>query len=71
MLHKGGYQLDPNTVHAWVLAHGWPAGGAKRLREMCVKLTSGHTLRAAGAAAALRPDIHQQWQQDAANQAIR
>jgi hypothetical protein len=70
VLHKGGYQLDPNAVHAWVLAHGWPAGGAKRLREMCVKLTGGHTLRAAGAAAALRPDILQQWQQDAANRAI-
>lgn len=67
ILHKGGYQLDPAAVHAWVLAHGWPAGRAKRLREMCVKLSGGHSLRATGAAAVLRPDILQQWRQAAAN----
>ncbi|SCL33040.1 hypothetical protein GA0070615_2185 [Micromonospora aurantiaca] len=65
-LHRGGYALTPAAVYAWALAHGWPARGAQRLREMCNRLSGGHTLRAAGADRCLRPDILQHWQQGAA-----
>ncbi|HET8659167.1 MAG TPA: hypothetical protein VFM55_09235 [Micromonosporaceae bacterium] len=61
-LHQGGYPLDPEAVHSWVLAHGWPARGAQRLREMCDKLVAGRTLRA-GAPSILGRDVLQQWQQ--------
>jgi hypothetical protein len=64
-LHRAGYPLTPGSVYAWALAHDWPAGGAQRLREMCERLSTGHTLRAAGAERCLAPDILQQWQQAA------
>lgn len=60
-LHRAGYRLAPSAVYAWALAHGWPARGAQRLREMCERLSTGHTLRAAGADRSLAPDILQQW----------
>ncbi|WP_203919661.1 hypothetical protein [Rugosimonospora africana] len=63
-LHHGGYPLDSAAVHSWVLAHGWPARGARRLREMCDKLAAGRTLRA-GAPSILGRDVLQQWQQSA------
>jgi hypothetical protein len=64
-LHRAGYALVPAAVYAWALAHDWPARGAQRLREMCERLATGHTLRAAGADRCLASDILQQWRTSA------
>lgn len=63
-LHKGGYQLPAEAVYAWALAHGWPAAGAERLRELAEKIDAGSTVQLTGSWP-LRDDILQVWQAEA------
>lgn len=62
-LHDAGPRLEPDEMYAWALAHGWPAGGATRLKELAVQIVDGRRPRADRGA--LRPDILEVWRRDA------
>ncbi|WP_146245633.1 hypothetical protein [Curtobacterium sp. MCLR17_055] len=63
-LHKGGYPLSAADVYAWSLAHGWPARGADRLREMTEKIAAGRTVQLKGTWP-FKADILQRWEAEA------
>lgn len=60
MLHKAGYALPPDLVYGWALAHGWPARGAERLRELAGKFEAGIAVRG-GQNPAVRPGALADW----------
>jgi hypothetical protein len=62
-LHEGGYRLVPDELYAWALAHGWPATGAMRLKDLAAQIASGGRPRAERGA--LRADILDVWRADA------
>lgn len=64
-LHQGGYQLPDGEVYAWTLAHGWPARGAERLRDLAEKIDAGRTVQLRGGSP-LRPDVLDRWRAQAA-----
>jgi len=55
----------PPSICAWALANGWPAKGARRLKELATDIAGGKRPRAIRGA--LRPDILQVWR-DASRQ---
>lgn len=59
-LRSAGYRWNPDHVYAWALAHGWPAGGAERLRELASNFEKGKNPQMKGANP-LRPDIVEIW----------
>ena len=62
-LHEGGHVLQPAEIYTWALAHGWPAAGATRLKDLAGQIAAGGRPRAERSA--LRPDILQVWRRDA------
>jgi len=64
-LHRGGYSLPADGVYSWVLANGWPARGAERLREMATKIDAGRTVQLKGSSP-LRADVLDRWRAAAA-----
>lgn len=65
-LSRAGHVLEPAGIYGWAIANGWPARGAKRLRELAEQLRGGRTVRAPGSGSVLRADIVDKWQQAAA-----
>jgi hypothetical protein len=64
LLHDGDHRLDPPSIYAWALAHGWPARGAQRLQKLAAAIAGGKRPRP-GVEPALRSDILQVWRDDA------
>lgn len=67
LLHGAGYRLPPQAVYAWALAHGWPARGADRLRELASRFEAGRVPRVRQPNP-FRADIVQQWRTAAAQE---
>lgn len=67
-LHDSGHRLDPPAIYTWALAHGWPAGGAQRLRKYAEDFAAGKRPRSSNPQA-LRPGILETWRQTASEQA--
>jgi len=67
-LHDGGHRLDPDEVYAWSLAHGWPARGALRLKEIASRIAAGSRPHPPSPSA-LRPDILSVWRAQVAGEA--
>lgn len=67
VLSRAGYQLDPDAVYAWALAHDWRATGAGRLREMTARFAAGKPMRLpTGTTWPLRDTVLEQWRHTAA-----
>lgn len=64
LLHTGGYTLPHEAVYEWALAHGWPARGAERLREMAEKIDAGRVVQMKGTSP-LSSDTLTRWQKKA------
>lgn len=63
-LHKGGFALPADDVYAWALAHGWPARGAERLRELSARIGAGRIVQLKGSSP-LRADVLDFWRAEA------
>lgn len=63
-LHRGGYELPHRDIYSWALAHGWPARGAERLRDMAERIDAGRVVQMKGTSP-LRADILDLWRADA------
>jgi hypothetical protein len=66
VLHAANYPLPAEDVYAWALAHGWPARGAERLREMAAKIDAGRSLQLKGPWP-FTPDILERWRSSASS----
>jgi hypothetical protein len=64
LLHDGNYRLPPEAIYAWALAHGWPARGADRLRDLASAFEGGRRPRLKGANP-FGPNIVTKWRQRA------